>query len=33
MKRLTFSLIAVSALALSACVSLAPYGPQQSAGG
>ena len=33
MKRLTFSLIAVSALALSACASLAPYGPQQSAGG
>ena len=33
MKRLTFGLIAVSALALSACASLAPYGPQQSAGG
>jgi len=33
MKRLTFSLIAVSVLALSACASLAPYGPQQSAGG
>ena len=33
MKRLTFSLIAVSALALSACASLAPYGPQQSARG
>lgn len=30
MKRLTFSLIAVSALALSACASLAPYGPQQA---
>ena len=33
MTRLTFSLIAVSALALSACASLAPYGPQQSARG
>ena len=33
MKRLTFSLIAVSALALTACASLAPYGPQQSARG
>lgn len=33
MKRLTFSLIAVSALALSACASLAPYGPQQAARG
>ena len=33
MKRLTFGLIAVSALALSACASLAPYGPQQSARG
>ena len=33
MKRLTLGLIAVSALALSACASLAPYGPQQSAGG
>ncbi|MNU40724.1 hypothetical protein [uncultured Brevundimonas sp.] len=33
MKRLTFGLIAASALALSACASLAPYGPQQSAGG
>ena len=30
MKRLTFSMIAVSALALSACASLAPYGPQQA---
>lgn len=28
MKRLAFGLIAVSALALSACASLAPYGPQ-----
>lgn len=33
MKRLTFGLIAASALALSACASLAPYGPQQSARG
>jgi hypothetical protein len=33
MKRLTFSLIAVSALTLSACASLAPYGPQQAARG
>ncbi len=33
MKRLTFGMIAVSALAMSACASLAPYGPQQSAGG
>ncbi|MND74811.1 hypothetical protein D3C80_664150 [compost metagenome] len=33
MKRLTFGLIAASALVLSACASLAPYGPQQSAGG
>ncbi|WEK58759.1 MAG: hypothetical protein P0Y52_04295 [Candidatus Brevundimonas phytovorans] len=33
MKRLTFGLIAASALALSACASLAPYGPQQGARG
>lgn len=33
MKRLTFGLIAASALALSACASLAPYGPQQFARG
>ncbi len=33
MKRLTFGLIAASALVLSACASLAPYGPQQSARG
>lgn len=33
MKRLTFGLIAASALALGACASLAPYGPQQSARG
>ena len=33
MKRLTLSLIAVSALALGACASLAPYGPQQSGRG
>ncbi|MGH7026760.1 CC0125/CC1285 family lipoprotein [Brevundimonas sp.] len=33
MKRLTFSLIAVSALALTACASLASYGPQQGARG
>ena len=33
MKRLTFGMIAVSALAMSACASLAPYGPQQSARG
>ena len=33
MKRLTFGLIAASALALSACASLAPYGPQQSTRG
>ncbi|PQZ81720.1 MULTISPECIES: hypothetical protein [unclassified Brevundimonas] len=33
MKRLTFGLIAASALLLSACASLAPYGPQQSARG
>ena len=33
MKRLTFSLIAVSALALGACASLAPYGPQQAGRG
>jgi len=33
MKRLIFGLIAASALMLSACASLAPYGPQQSARG
>lgn len=33
MKHLTLSLIAASALALSACASLAPYGPQQAARG
>ena len=33
MNRLTLPILAVSALALSACASLAPYGPQQSAGG
>lgn len=33
MRRLTFGLIAASALALSACASLAPYGPQQSTRG
>lgn len=33
MKRLIFGLIAASALMLSACTSLAPYGPQQSARG
>ena len=33
MKRLTFSLIALSALALAACASLAPYGPQQAGRG
>jgi len=33
MKRLTFGLIAASAVLLSACASLAPYGPQQSARG
>ena len=33
MKRLTLSLIAASALALGACASLAPYGPQQSVRG
>ena len=33
MKRLTLSLIVASALALGACASLAPYGPQQSARG
>ena len=33
MKRLTFGLIAASALMLSACASLAPYGPQHSARG
>ena len=33
MKRLTFGLIAASALTLGACASLAPYGPQQSARG
>ena len=33
MKRLTLSLIAASALALGACASLAPYGPQQAARG
>ena len=33
MKPMTFGLIAASALVLSACASLAPYGPQQSARG
>lgn len=33
MKPMTFGLIAASALTLSACASLAPYGPQQSARG
>ena len=33
MKRLTLSLIVASALALGACASLAPYGPQQAARG
>ena len=33
MKRLTFSLIALSTLALTACASLAPYGPQQAGRG
>ena len=33
MKPMTFGLIAASALMLSACASLAPYGPQQSARG
>ena len=33
MKPMTFGLIADSALVLSACASLAPYGPQQSARG
>ena len=33
MKRLIFGLIAASALMLSACASLAPYGPQESARG
>ena len=33
MKRLTFGLIAATALMLSACASLAPYGPQQAARG
>lgn len=33
MKPLSLSLIAVSALALSACATLAPYGPQQGPGG
>lgn len=33
MKRLTLPLIAAAGLALSACASLAPYGPQQSPGG
>ena len=33
MKPMTFGLIAASVLVLSACASLAPYGPQQSARG
>lgn len=33
MKRLTLTLVAAAGLALSACASLAPYGPQQSPGG
>ncbi|MGO4409176.1 MULTISPECIES: CC0125/CC1285 family lipoprotein [unclassified Brevundimonas] len=33
MKRLTFGLIAASVLMLTACASLAPYGPQQAARG
>lgn len=33
MKRLTLPILAVSALALSACASLAPYGPQRGPGG
>lgn len=33
MKRLAIVSLAASALALSACASLAPYGPQQGAGG
>ncbi len=33
MKRLAILSLAASALALSACASLAPYGPQQGAGG
>lgn len=33
MKRLTFSLIAASALVLTGCASLAPYGPQMTARG
>ncbi|MBA4805487.1 MAG: hypothetical protein H2038_12635 [Brevundimonas sp.] len=33
MKRLTLPLIAAAGLALSACASLAPYGPQSSPGG
>lgn len=33
MKRLTLPLIAVSALSLAACASLAPYGPQRGPGG
>jgi len=33
MSRLTLPLIAAAALALSACASLAPYGPQQAPGG
>lgn len=33
MKRLTLPILAASALALSACASLAPYGPQRGPGG
>ena len=33
MKRLTLPLIAAAGLALSACASLAPYGPQTASGG
>lgn len=33
MKRFTLPLIALAGLSLSACASLAPYGPQMSAGG
>ena len=33
MKRLTLPILAVSALALAACASLAPYGPQRGPGG
>ena len=33
MKRLTLLTLAASALALSACASLAPYGPQQGPNG